>query len=51
MVCTAPAEPALSEWLDADAAAVGHAAGSTPPVPAAVAVLVLNLCMKPSLPD
>src|SRR5258708_22648505 len=46
MVYTAPAEPALPDWLDADAAATGAAASSTPPMPAAVAALVLNLCMK-----
>jgi NADPH-dependent FMN reductase len=45
MVCTAPAEPALPDWLDADAA-TGPAASSTPPMPAAVAALVLNLCVK-----
>src|SRR5260370_13080536 len=51
MVYTAPAEPALPDWLDADAAAAGAAASSTPPMPATMAALVLNLCMKLSLSD
>src|SRR5258708_19093043 len=47
----APAEPALRDWRDGAGAAAGAAASSTPPMPATMAALVLNLCMKLSLSD